>query len=126
MATPAGPAALCLASFRYERRLLAPVGSTPTVGEARCGAGAQGFRRYFFCFARRPIRMRSVTVVFGRRLAAGLGRNRPVIASRTALLVFFFAITGVWQTSLRSRCLNSLVGMTGRSESVTAQAGGRS
>ena len=63
----------------------------------RPAAPARVLGRYFF-FARRPIRMRSVTVVLGRRLAAGLGRKRPVIASRTALLVFFFAMTQVWQT----------------------------
>jgi len=45
-------------------------------------------RGLYFCLARRPMRIRSVTAVFGRRLAAPLGRKRPVIASRTALIVF--------------------------------------
>jgi hypothetical protein len=42
---------------------------------------------YFF-LPRRPRRTRWVTVVLGRRLAALLGRKRPLTASRTTVVNF--------------------------------------
>ena len=47
---------------------------------------------FFFCFAPvRPKRIRLMTVVLGRRLAAVLGAKRPVTVSRTTVLKLFEA-----------------------------------
>lgn len=47
---------------------------------------------FFFCFAPvRPKRIRLMTVVLGRRLAAVLGAKRPVAASLTTVLKLFGA-----------------------------------
>jgi hypothetical protein len=70
----------------------------PKLKQKETGADGGRWSRYFF-LRRPPNRIRCVTVVFGRRLAALLGRKRPLTASRTTVVKFlgwaFFRVRAI-------------------------------
>jgi diadenosine tetraphosphate (Ap4A) HIT family hydrolase len=68
------------------RHVMPGKGNYLTDAPTREAAPPQRTYFLFFFVPGRPTRIRSVTVVLGRRLEAVLGRKRPVTASRTTVL----------------------------------------